>query len=407
MAGVVVIGGGAGGDAAALTLRQRGCTLPITLVSEERTLPCERPLLSKDLMRGERTEQQVGIRPPDAYERAGVDVRLGVRCVGIDPERRVAHMEDGDDLPYEWLVLATGSTARRLPGLPDAANLHTLRSLADAVALRRELHDGARLLVVGAGFLGCEVAASARIAGCRVTLCDVADGPMLAAIGPVAAAAFARLHAEHGVDVRMATGVEEWEVLDSRVTAARLTDGASIAVDAVLVAVGAEPNLALPRQLGLAIDSGGVAVDDRLGAGTGIVCVGDIAAVPYALYERRLRVEHWQTAQRHGEHAAGTIARASSESFTELPWFWSDQYEFQLTQAGSCDGADDVVVRGDEQSSRFSVVYLRRGRVVACIGVNDGVTVRRARRLISDAVEVRGAALADPASDIRALAATA
>ncbi|MBV9525189.1 MAG: pyridine nucleotide-disulfide oxidoreductase, partial [Candidatus Dormibacteraeota bacterium] len=134
---------------------------------------------------------------------------------------------------------------------------------------------------------------------------------------------------------------------------------------------------------------------------------GDIAAVPYALYERRLRVEHWQTAQRHGEHAAGTIARASSESFTELPWFWSDQYEFQLTQAGSCDGADDVVVRGDEQSSRFSVVYLRRGRVVACIGVNDGVTVRRARRLISDAVEVRGAALADPASDIRALAATA
>ena len=404
MASIVIVGGGAGGDATAFGLRRAGFDDEIVLISADASRPYERPLLSKDVLVGRRDAGAVFLRTEQAYEAARIDLRLGTRVVGGDRERRVLTLHTGDTLAYDTLVLATGSEPVRPPWAPGADNVHLLRTLSDAIRLRESLRRGTRLLIVGAGFLGCEVASSARAVGCHVTLCDIAEAPLACAVAAEVGARWAALHRGHGVDVHMRSGVTDWEVRDRRVVACTLADDTRHAVDTVLLAVGAQPELALARQLELAEDDGGVAVDDHLRAAPNIHCVGDIAAHLHPVYEERLRVEHWQVAQRQGEWCGALLAGATGGPLLELPWFWSDQYDVQLTHVGWGRQADTSIVRGDIDSWHYSVFALHGGRVVSVLGVNDARTVRRARRLISSRRSVEPADLADVDRDLQELA---
>lgn len=405
MARIVVVGGGGGGDAAAMALRQHGFTGDVVLVSAEPHLPYERPLLSKEVLTGQRSTHDAVIRGRTAYAAVGVELLLGKRVVAGDRAQGVLELEDGERLSFDHLILATGSRPRRLPDGPIAQNVHLLRSLDDAVALRAQLLRGGQLLVVGAGFLGCEVAASARALGCEVVLVDVDAEPMASTVGRVAGSVVRRWHTARGVDVRMRTAVARWRRARGRVVGAELSDGMEVATAAVVLAVGSEPCLELARNLGLREAAGGIAVDRALRAAPAIHCVGDIAAQRHPLERSRVRAEHWQVAQRQGAFCGAAIARGTRDAYTEPPWFWSDQYELKLTQVGCPRGADASVIRGDPRSDQFSVLRLRGGRLVSALGVNDSVTVRRCRRLIERGVVADADRLHDATSDLRELAA--
>ena len=405
MAGVVVVGGGAAGDAAALTARRHGFSAPITIVSAEPHRPCERPLLSKELLSGKRSETDVFIRAESAYANADVDLRLGVTATAIDADTREVHLDSGERLAYDTLVLATGSSARSLPSFPDAANVLRLRTRADALRIRDALQPASRVFVVGAGFLGCELAAAARTRGCSVTLCDVSLAPMTAAVGDAVGAAFARLHISHGTDVRMSVTVRSVVLQHGDVAAVELSDGTRLDVDTVLVAVGAQPELHLAEDLGLPLRDGGVAVDAGLRAAPDVFCAGDVATHLHPVLGANVRIEHWQVAQRQGEHIGRCIATGQDTPHNDVPWFWSDQHDWQLTQAGWPGWSDSTVVRGDPKSSSFTVFHLRRGALIAAISVNDARTVRRARTLIAHASAVETGALRDSSIDLRELAA--
>jgi 3-phenylpropionate/trans-cinnamate dioxygenase ferredoxin reductase subunit len=399
---VVIVGAGAAGDAAAEALRKAGLDAQVVLVGRDPQPAYHRPYLSKQFLRGELPVDRVRLRRADDY--AKLDIEWMGERTAVTASRRdsTVTLDDGRSLRYDALVLATGGRPRWPDTIPRLANVFALRTLDDGIALKQALDEARRPLIIGAGFIGAEVAASARMLGKEPLVVELAPVPLGRALGEEMGRVYARIHRERGVDLRLSTSVTEWVANGDRVEAVRLGDGTREEVDLVLVAVGIEPELALARDLELPEAAGGIAVDEALRAGDGVYCAGDIAAHLHPVFERHLRVEHWQVARKQGA-AIGQAIAGEPRPYEELPWFWSDQYDVNLQYLGNAAAFDQTVWRGDPDGERFSVFYLRDGRVEAVLAVNEARTIRFSRDLIANRVAVEPDALADATSDLREL----
>ncbi|GAB2973013.1 NAD(P)/FAD-dependent oxidoreductase [Saccharothrix stipae] len=381
---IVIIGSGLAGAAAAGALRDRGYTGDLVVFGREEHRPYELPALSKEVLLGD-AEAPNRVHEPDFYENRRIELRLGVEIVRLDVGERVVVDSAGVSHSYDRLILATGSTPRRLsvPG-GELPGLRTLRTVEDSVALRDELTDGAEVVVVGAGWIGCEVAAAARRHGASVTVVDPVDLPLRRVLGPRMGEVFRDLHAEHGVTWRLGVGVDGFTE-----HGVRLADGGTVTGDVVVLAVGAAPNAGLARDAGLASAEGGVAVDAALRTSApDVFAVGDIAAHDHPRYRRRIRVEHWANARGQGEHVAGT-ALGRSEPYRASPYFFTDQYDLGMEYRGLADAErDELVVRGDVGAREFTAFWLRGGRVQAAMNVNQWDDGEELQALVDGQVEV-------------------
>jgi 3-phenylpropionate/trans-cinnamate dioxygenase ferredoxin reductase component len=319
--------------------------------------------------------------------------------VGGSMSSRTLSLEKGSDVHFDILVLGLGGTPRWLPGVPHADNVHTLRSLHDSQALRKAIKGSTRLLLIGAGFIGAEVASSARQLGKDVLMVEAAPVPLSRALGQEVGKIYASIHRDKGVEVRTGTKVDEWHKKGSLVAGVTLSDGRREEVDLVLLAVGIEPNLEIPKALGLPIEGGGVSVDEALMAGDGVYCGGDIAYHPHPVLGRAIRVEHWEVAKNHGRAIGASIAGGNAH-YTKLPYFWSDQYDVSLEYRGHASGESDAVWRGDRKGLAFSVFYLTNGVIDAVLSMNDNKTNELGGKLIEGRKPIDKAALADTSIDL-------
>lgn len=381
MKNVVIVGGGSTGDAAAFALRKRGFDGQITILSGDHDRPYDRPYLSKEFLRGEIEQAKVFLHEPAAYDAERIELRLSQRVTGGSLRERRLTLEGGRDVQFDVLILGLGGTPRRLPDVPEAANLLTLRSLRDSRTLREALGGARRPLFIGAGFIGAEVAASARTLGKDVLLLEAAPVPLERALGRDVGEIYAAIHRSHGVDLRTGTRVETWHTRDDRVTGVTLTDGKREDVDLVLLAVGIEPNLELPKALGLRIEGGGVRVDQSLRAAENVYVGGDIALHEHPVLGRAIRVEHWEVAKGQGRGLAASIADGDTP-YKKIPYFWSDQYDVNLEYRGNASGDDTPVWRGDREGRKFTVFYLRAGIVEGVLSMNDTKTNELGGKLV-------------------------
>ena len=374
-----IVGAGLAGARAAETLRAEGFDGRVVLFGAEAHLPYERPALSKGYLQG--TAEVPFVHPAEWYAQQDVDLRLGTRVTALDPAAHEVETADGDRLRYTKLLLTTGSSVRRLA---DAA---TLRTLDDSDRLRAALRPGARVVIVGAGWIGLEVAAAARVAGAEVTVLEQAPAPLLAALGPEMAAVFARLHVEHGVDLRC--GVTVRAVKSDAV----LLDDETVPADLVVAGIGVTPDVDLARAAGLAVDNG-VVVDEHLrSSAPDVWAAGDVANAYHPFAGRHVRVEHWANAL-HQPVVAAQAMLGKDAVYDRLPYFFTDQYDLGMEYTGF--GGGEVVVRGDERE--FVAFWLRDGRLTAAMNVNVWTGVPEiARRLIRSGTRLDPAALADPA----------
>src|SRR5256886_3333746 len=360
MTRAVVVGGGGTGDYAAFTLRKRGFDGEITIISADRDRPYDRPYLSKEFLRGEIEPPKVFLHDESDYAKERIELHLEQHVTGGSLTERRLTVAGGADVPFDTLVLGLGGTPRRLPGIPDAENVLTLRSLHDSEAIRDALGSAGSLLLVGAGFIGAEVAASARKLGKEVLIVEALPVPLQRALGREVGEIYADIHRGNGVDVRTGTTVDRWITSGNRVTGVSLSDGSRKDVDLVLVAVGIEPNLELPKALGLPIEGGGVRVDEGLRAADDVYVGGDIALHEHPVLHRAIRVEHWEVAKGHGRGIGAAIA-GGHVPYTKLPYFWSDQYDVNLEYRGHASGDDTAVWRGhSERGSFFPFFPLQR-----------------------------------------------
>jgi 3-phenylpropionate/trans-cinnamate dioxygenase ferredoxin reductase subunit len=402
MTQVAIVGGGGTGDAAAFALRKRGFDGEVVILSADHDRPYDRPYLSKEFLRGEVEREKVFLHADADYAKQRIDLRLDVRVTGGSLAERKLFLASGDQIEFEVLVLGLGGTPRRLPDQPPAANVLTLRSLRDSQAIREALQGTSRMLVVGAGFIGAEVAASARTLGKEVLMVETAPVPLHRALGQDVGEVYASIHRARGVDVRTGTHVSDWHVEGERVIGATLSDGSREAVDLVLVAIGIEPNLELPKTLGLRLDGGGVAVDEGLRAADNVYVGGDVAFHHHPVLRRSIRVEHWEVAKGQGRGLAASIMGGHTP-YTKIPYFWSDQYAVNLEYRGNASGEDEAVWRGDREGLKFSVFYVRGGVVEGVLSMNDTKTNELGGKLIESRRQVSASELENPAVDLSEL----
>jgi NADPH-dependent 2,4-dienoyl-CoA reductase/sulfur reductase-like enzyme len=389
--GVVVVGASLAGLRTVETLRTEGFDGPVTLIGAEDHLPYDRPPLSKKVLSGEWEPDRVALRRDGGLDALGLDARLGVRAVGLDLGQRTVRLEDGSAAPYDALVIATGAEVRRLPGQPELEGLFMLRTLDDSLALRRALADGSpRVVVVGAGFIGSEVAATARGLGCVVTVVEALPVPLERALGAEIGMACAALHRDHGVDLRLGVGVEGFDGRD-RIEGVRLTDGTVVDADVVVVGVGVKPSTGWLEGSGLELRDG-VVCDASLAAGPpGVYAAGDVCRWPNQLFGEEMRVEHWTNAAEQGAHAARTILSVAAgeppSPYAPVPFFWSDQYGLKLQFLGRASPGDDVrIVHGSKEEHGFVALYGRAGRVRGVFGMARPKLVMGYQRLLAQRV---------------------
>jgi 3-phenylpropionate/trans-cinnamate dioxygenase ferredoxin reductase component len=394
----VIIGGGLGGAKAAEALREKDFDGQIIVCAEEDHLPYERPPLSKEFLAGKKSLDDFTVHDSAWYRENEIDLRLNARVLSVDRAAHTVELPDNTRVEYDKLLLATGSRSRRLP-IPgsDAAGVHYLRTFEDASALNSALAEGSSLAVVGAGWIGLEVAASARQRDVNVTVVETAKLPLVGAVGEEVGAVFAALHRDHGVDLRLDSEVEEITTADGKATGLRLGDGSSVAADAVLVAVGAQPNIELADQAGLSTGDGGVLVDASLRTSDhDIYAVGDIAAAEHPLFGSRIRTEHWANALKQPAVATAGMLGEKAE-YTELPYFFTDQYDLGMEYAGYAPTYNRVVFRGDVDRREFVAFWLDAdNRVLAGMNVNIWDVLDDVKSLIRSKSAVDPDKLADP-----------
>lgn len=398
----VIVGGGLAAAKAVEALRDNNFDGHIVVFADEEHLPYERPPLSKEYLAGKKSLTDFTVRNSDWYRDNNVDLRLGTRVSDLDAAGHTVGLADGTTVGYDKLLLATGSASRR-PRIPgsDAGGVHYLRTYEDAVALDSVLTEGASLAVVGAGWIGLEVAAGARQRGVDVTVIEAARQPLLAALGETVGEVFATLHREHGVDLRLETEVEEITRANGAATGVRTRDGATIAADAVLVAVGARPNTELAAQAGLSMGDGGVLVDASLRTSDpDIYAVGDIAAAQHPLFGTRIRTEHWANALKQPAVAVAGMLGTPGE-YAELPYFFTDQYDLGMEYAGHAPDSERVVFRGDVAGREFVAFWLDGDdRVLAGMNVNVWDVLDDVKALIRAQAPVDVDKLCDPQSSL-------
>jgi 3-phenylpropionate/trans-cinnamate dioxygenase ferredoxin reductase component len=381
-AAVVIIGSGQAGGRAAEALRLGGHTGRITLIGDEPHAPYERPALSKEFLSSAAAEKLAWVRPGAWYTEAAVTALHGRKVVRIDRARHVVELDEGLPVEYQTLVLTTGARPRQLAveGV-DHPLVSYLRTIEDSQRLQRRLLPGARIVVIGAGFIGMEVAATAVSRGCTVTVLELANLPMARAIPPQLGDFYADFHRRKGVDLRVSTAVRR--ITDEQGRALIHTDsGATILADAVVVGIGVVPNVELAHAAGLEIDNG-IVVDEYGRTGDSrIYAAGDVTSHFNSLLGRRVRLESWQNAQNQAIAVARNILGATTP-YAEVPWFWSDQYELNLQIAGIPQAGDEIVRRGVPGGGPALCFHLRDGRLAAVIGINSARDVRFGKEMIA------------------------
>ncbi|WP_330286127.1 NAD(P)/FAD-dependent oxidoreductase [Streptomyces sp. NBC_00576] len=380
---IALVGASAGGLATAEALRRAGHRGGITLVGDEPHLPYDRPPLSKQFLKGEWELDRLALRPRADIDELDLDLRLGVRATRLDAAARTISLSDGTRLSYEALVVATGVRARPLPGTDGVAGVHTLRTRADAVALKARLRAGRRLVIVGAGFLGAEVAAVARGLGVEVTLLEADPVPMAQAVGEQAGRFLSRLHSYHGV--RLLTGVTVAEVISvgGEAVGVELADGRVLPSDDVLVTIGSVPNTEWLADSGLTL-GGGLMCDQYSAAAPGVYGVGDVACWHNPLFDTAMRVEHRTNAGEQALTVAHNLLNPHApRPFAPVPYFWSDQYDTRIQAYGYLRDHDEALVLDSDVTGRRLLVAYRRGdRLTGVLAVGKAPKALRAYRAL-------------------------
>lgn len=400
---VVIIGGGQAGAQAAASLRQAGHDGDIVMLCAEDAPPYQRPPLSKAYLKGALAQDRLFLRPESFYTDQRIDLRLGVRASAIDRRAQIVETENGDEIAYDKLLLATGAPPRRLD-VPGAglSGVRDLRTLKDSDALSPILAMQGRLLIVGAGYIGLEVAAVARDAGRDVTVIEAADRPLARSAAAPVSDFFARRHTRAGVDLRCGETVSRILGEDGRVTAAELASGEAIECVAVLIGVGAQPETALAQAAGLAVDDG-ILVDE--GAHTedpAIWAAGDCTNFYSPRYGRRMRLESVPNAIEQAKVAAANMTGGAAVN-DSVPWFWSDQYDVKLQTVGLAEGHDETAIRGASGAESFSVWYWKGPELLAVDAINDPAAFAAAKILLQSGRAVAPEQIRDPQTELKSL----
>lgn len=399
---IVIVGAGLTAGRAAETLRKEGFDGRLVMVGDEPAPPYERPPLSKEFLRGETEQQKFQVHEDGYYASHDIDFRPNTAATALDLTGRTVTLADGEQLPWDRLLLATGAEPRRppIPGA-DLDGVVTLRTLADSARLRETIQAGGRLVVIGAGWIGAEAAAGARALGGDVTVLEMLSVPLELVLGREIGAMYGDLHREHGVDLRTGVKVEALEG-SGRVERVRLGDGTLIDCSAVLMATGVRPRTELAEAAGLAVDNG-ILVNSLLETDTpGVFAAGDVANAEHPFYGRRVRVEHWSNARHQGPAAAMSML-GKGQPYTRLPYFYSDQYDVGMEYSGLPSGGERLVIRGDLAKREFIAFWLDGARVVAGMNVNVWGDNETIQELIRSRVNVDQARLLDPASPLKDL----
>ncbi|MEV5843598.1 FAD-dependent oxidoreductase [Streptomyces sp. NPDC051985] len=380
MNGITVVGAGAAGLSAAETLRREGFTGRLTLVGEEPTPPYDRPPLSKHVLAGTWDFSRTLLRPHEHYAELDIDLLAGRRANGLDLPARALLLDRDERLAFDGLIIATGVTARRLPFGHDLDGVHTLRGEHDAAGLRTALAGRPRVVVVGAGFLGMEVAAVTRSRDLDVTVVDPLPTPMVRQFGRTIGELIAGRHRDHGVRLRTGIGVTDLVGSAGRVTGVQLDDGTVLPADCVLVAVGAAPAVEWLRSSGVPLDDG-IQCDSYCQSAPGVYAAGDVASWPSPRYQRRLRLEHRMNATEQGTVAARNLLRGNTEVFDPVPYFWTDQFDVKIQAHGIFPaGREPKVVEGSPADGRFVALWREDGRTVGVLGWNSPKQARYYRQ---------------------------
>ena len=380
---VSIVGASLAGYWAAETLRRDGFEGRISLIGDEPHAPYDRPPLSKKFLAGDLEDDRLPLTTAEKLADLGLEMRLGCRATGLDVATRTLEV-DGVAEPYDGLLIATGARCRNLPGTAGLPGVHTLRTRDDAEAIRDALANGARrVVVVGAGFIGAEVASTAIGRGAAVTMVEALEAPFGRVLGVEMGAVMADVHRRHGVDLRTGVGVDE--VLgDDRLAGVRLADGATLEADLLVVGIGVVPNTDWLEGSGLTLDDG-VVCDETCLAAPDVAAAGDVARWANPRYGEVMRVEHWDNAVQQGVHAARRLLQSDEEAtpYAPVPWFWTDQYDRKVQLAGRPHTDDEVrVVAGSTAEHRFAAFYGRDGRFTAALGMNRPRQVMQSKGLL-------------------------
>lgn len=397
----VVIGGGQSAFAFCAKLRELGYPGHVVVFGEERHGPYQRPPLSKAYLLGETTSERLQFRTPAFYADSRIELRLSTRVASLSRADRLVVLSDGEAVPYDHVVIATGARPRRLPEAAGGTleGVHYMRTLEDADRLSLECRQGCRLLIVGGGYIGLEAAAVARKLDATVTLIEAAPRILQRVAAAETADYFRALHRAHGVDIREGVGLDKLLDQDGRVTGALLTDGTTLPVDVVIVGIGVLPNQELAADAGLLCDNGIVVDAFCRTADPRVMAIGDCARIPHD--NGLIRLESVGHAIDHGQAAAAILA-GGSVAYRPKPWFWSDQFGVKLQIAGLSTGYDRIVVRG-EAPGPVSHWYFADGRLLAVDAMNDPRTYMLAKKLIEDGRPVSADNIADPSVDLKAM----
>jgi 3-phenylpropionate/trans-cinnamate dioxygenase ferredoxin reductase subunit len=392
---IVIVGAGQAAGQAAVSLRQHGFAGSIVLVGDEAYLPYQRPPLSKKYLAGDLPAERLLVRPAEFYEDAKVELRLQTRVAAIDRQNACVVTADDERIAYDKLILATGSRVRRLPvDGTELKGVYYLRTIADVDAVRAAWSKGGSVVIIGAGYIGLEVAAVARQAGLDVTVVEMADRVMSRVVSPEISDFYQIEHTNHGVRFRLSVGVAAIHGR-KRVKSVETTDGETIAADFVVIGVGILPNTELATAAGLEVDDGIVVDDQCRTSDPAIYAAGDCTSHPSAIYGRRLRLESVHNALEQAKTAAANICGEETH-YADVPWFWSDQYDLKLQIAGLSAGYDDVVIRGNPAERAFSCLYLREGGLIAVDAINAPRDFVQSKSLIATGRKLAVEQLANP-----------
>jgi 3-phenylpropionate/trans-cinnamate dioxygenase ferredoxin reductase component len=391
---IVIVGASLAGAKAAETLREEGFDGKVVLIGDESERPYERPPLTKDYLRGESPREKAYVHPEPFYREREIELIRGIAVTALDPASSRVTLDDGREVAYDGLLLTTGAEPRRIPiAGAELSGVHYLRTLADCDVLREQLGGAGSVVVIGAGWIGAEFAASARQRGTAVTIIEPASVPLERVLGPEVGAIYRDVHLEHGVQLLTGTGVERFEG-DGAVKRVRTTEGSVIDCDFVVVGIGVAPRIDLAHGAGLETDNG-IVVDQSLATDApSVYAAGDVANAWHPFYERRIRVEHWANAVNQGPAAARAML-GQEVAYDRIPYFYSDQYDVGMEYSGFATEWDYVVFRGDPASREFIAFWLKDQRVVAGMNVNVWDVNEHVQALIRSRQAVTAAALAD------------
>lgn len=394
MEDVVIIGAGHGAGQAVLSLRQKKFAGNITLIGEEPWYPYQRPPLSKKFLAGELPAERLYFKPEDFYADPNINVVLNERVVSIDRKKKIVTTVSGRQFDYDKAIIATGSRPRVLdvPGV-DLDGVHYLRGIDDVNRIRRDMLEGRRIAIVGAGYIGLEVAAVSAQMGLDVTVVEMEDRVMSRVVSPELSSFYEQVHRDHGVEILLSTGVGGFSG-DGSVAGVILGNGEILDTDMAVIGIGIVPNIELASECGIDVSNGIVVDDCCRTSDPDIFAIGDCTFHPNSLLETDLRLESVHNALEQAKTAAANIC-GEDVTYCQVPWFWSDQYDLKLQIAGISQGYDDVVMRGDPAGESFSCLYLRGGQLIAVDAVNAPRDFVQSKALIADHARIDPAVLAD------------